>query len=73
MVHVSYFILRLGTCLNNEGYKCMASFWYDGNKYHACTRAGGYDVPWCYDVRGGKEWGYCGGKLISTNLEKNCE
>ena len=67
MVHVSYFILRLGTCKNDKGYYCKETFWYKGNEYHACTQAGGYNVPWCYDNRGNKEWGYCsrcaGGKL----------
>ena len=59
MVHVSYFISLLGICINDEGHKCKATFWYDDNEYHACTQAGGYDTPWCYDVRGNDNWGYC--------------
>merc|ERR1719158_1444198 len=46
-------------CTNEAGQRCRFPFVYDGSTYHGCTTAGGYDRPWCYDVRGNSNWDYC--------------
>ena len=48
------------TCLKNDGgHGCKIPFEYDDKTYTSCARAGGYDTPWCYDVRGWGNWDYC--------------
>ena len=46
-------------CRNDAGYKCLKPFEYEGKKYWKCTKAGGYDDPWCFDERGDESWDYC--------------
>ena len=54
-------------CVNDAGYKCLHRFEYEGKTYDRCTTDGSPDIitkgqpslPWCYDIRGNKEWDYC--------------
>ena len=58
-------------CVNDAGFKCLRRFEYNGVTYDRCTIDGskGPDwsppvgsnlpLPWCYDIRGNKEWDYC--------------
>ena len=35
--------------------------------------AGGHSKPWCYDVRGNKNWGYCGNLIENILLKLESE
>jgi len=45
-----------GCLVNDGGYRCKSEFEYKGKRYFECTKAGGYDTPWCYDVSGSWDW-----------------
>ena len=42
-------------------FKCDLPFSYEGNTYYNCTKAGGYDKPWCYHNHENQvsKWDYC--------------
>ena len=59
LVLLSLIVTIIGVCANESGKACKSPFLYKSKLYYSCTKAGGYDRPWCYDIRGNDNWDYC--------------
>ena len=56
MVHFRFNITGIEKCINDEPAECKFPFEYNGKLHYKCIKDGGYAKPWCYDVRGPKNW-----------------
>ena len=55
------------------GIPCKAEFTYEGIKYgqwhKSCAPGTFWGDPWCYDIRGAKNWGRC---TVDSNDKPTC-